>query len=178
MEIVIFVALGIVLGFFILANLESILSIGVVLVLVGLGIAIVVGIVIYVSANLEVLIVIPGAALIALPFLIESRRRKKLSDSFQTVCKSTSMSCVAPWLPGADNTLIHEYEKRLFGHPFLVQMYFIGGWVSLDGAGSSQIAERKMKIMQERRHHFTTGDAKLDHGGPLRVFANPNVRAP
>jgi hypothetical protein len=174
MEIVLCVALGIVLGFVILENLESILEIGVVLLLVGLGLAILAGIVIYVGANPEVLIVIPGAALVVLLLLFESRRQKRLGSSFQSVCQSTSISHIAPWLPGADNTLIHEHEKRLSGHPFLVQMYLSGGWISLEGAGSSQVAERKMKIMQERRQHFTTGEPKLDHSAPLRVFANPN----
>lgn len=178
MEIVICVAAGIVLGFLILENLESILEIGVFLLRVALGLAIVAIIVIYVGANPEVLIVIPGAALVVLLLLFESRRQKRLSSSFQSVCQSTSISHVAPWLPGADNTFIHEHVKRLSGHPFLVQMYLSGGWISLEGAGSSQIAERKMKIMQERRQHFTTGESKLDHSAPMRVFANPSVRAP
>lgn len=175
MEIIIFVALGIVFWVVILANLESILEIGVGLLLVGLGIAIVAGIVIYVAANPEVLIVIPGAALVVLLLLFELRRQKRLSSSFQSVCQSTSISHIAPWLPGADNTLIHEHEKRLSSHPFLVQMYLSGGWISLEGAGSSQVAERKMKIMRERRQNFTTGETKLGHSAPLRVFANPNV---
>jgi hypothetical protein len=178
MEIAICVVLGIVLGVVILENLESILEIGVVLVLVGLGIAIVAGIVISMSANPEFLIVIPGAALIALLFLFELRRQKRLGSSFQSFCQSTSSSHVAPWLPGAGNILIYAHEKRLSGHPFVVQIYLNGGWISLEGAGSSQIAQRMMKIMQECRQHFTTGEPKLGHGAPLRVFANTNVQAP
>jgi hypothetical protein len=173
MELVILIALGIVLGFLILANLESVLALSVVLVLVALGIVIAAGLVMYVSSNPAVLIVIPGASLIALAIWTQQRRTKRRSAEFQAMRESTSISRVAPWLKDIGNVVIHDYEKRFSGHPYVVQMALSGGWVTLDGAGSVAIAERKKELIQEQMREFAMVEQGSSRIGELRIVANP-----
>jgi len=144
MEIIVYVALGIILGVFLLAYLDVLMLVGAVSCVALLLLALV----LYVDSNLGILVFI-GIGLFLLLWHFSS---EKVDEYRNSLLKEQKIKELIP--PGilwsiSDESTLHDLDVFFKDHAFQIRIQFKSGWITINGAQTRSLANLKLERLRK-----------------------------